>query len=171
MMKCDWLARAPVANHGNRCGVSPSVAISAARFSCSLLLQIEKSSHQINHRRRLGVAGRGFQGADRSVHDLVDDAPGKGLDGHLLIGREWSKTSANAVDLCLANRLEMVLQRNNRGYDVERLDARVEALHLRSHDGLGALGFLATVGDVAGNSLLQVVNVVDEDPVKLVHRW
>ena len=45
----------------------------------------------------------------------------------------------------------------------------LEAIHFAGDDGFRAFGFLAAVGNMRGDGLLQVVNVIDEDAVELVH--
>ena len=64
----------------------------------------------------------------------------------------------------------MILQRYDGGHHVERLDAGLESFDFQGDDGFGALSFLTPVGDVAGDRLLQVVDIVDENTIQLVHR-
>ena len=104
------------------------------------------------------------------MHDLAYDAASERLYRQLLFRRKRSQAAAYAVNLRLANGFQVVLQRNDGGHDVQRLQARLEALHLGHDDGLGALGFLPAIGDVRRNRLLQIVDVVNEDAVQLVHR-
>ena len=103
------------------------------------------------------------------MHDLVDNATSEHVDSHFLIRRQRTETSADAVDFGLTNGLEVVLQRDNRGHDIEGLDARLKALDLAVDNSFRAVRFFLAVGHVRGDSLLQVVNVVDEDAVELVH--
>ena len=63
----------------------------------------------------------------------------------------------------------MILQRHDRRYHVERAQAGFEALDFAGNDGFGEFGFLAAVGNVARDRLLQVVDVVSEDAVELGH--
>jgi hypothetical protein len=63
----------------------------------------------------------------------------------------------------------MILQRHDRGHHVERVQPGFEALDFAGNDGFGEFGFLAAVGNVAADGLLQVVDVVGEDAVELGH--
>src|SRR5438552_1443625 len=63
----------------------------------------------------------------------------------------------------------MILQRNNRRDDIERLDARLEAFDLALHNGFRALGFPSAIGNVRRNRLLKIINVVDENSIEIVH--
>ena len=45
----------------------------------------------------------------------------------------------------------------------------LEALDFDFDDGFGALRFFLAIGNVRGDHLLQIVDVVDEDAVQLVH--
>src|SRR5271169_5013391 len=63
----------------------------------------------------------------------------------------------------------MFLQRHDGRHYVKRLQPRLELVHLELDDGLGAIGFGSPVGDMRGHHLLQVVDVVHEDTVELVH--
>src|SRR5207253_10562974 len=74
-----------------------------------------------------------------------------------------------AVDFRLANGLEMILQRHDRRDHIECLNPGLEALNLTVNDGFRALSFLLAVGDVSGYGLLQIIDIVDEDAVQLVH--
>jgi len=48
------------------------------------------------------------------------------------------------------------------GDDIESLKARLKFVDFRVDDRLGLLCFLLAIGDVAGDGLLEVVNVVNE---------
>ena len=63
----------------------------------------------------------------------------------------------------------MVLQRHDGGHYVEGLQAGMEALDFEVDDGFRPLGFFSAIGYVGGDRLLQVIDVVDEDAVELVH--
>ena len=84
-------------------------------------------------------------------------------------GVKRAQPAAHAVNLSLANGLQVLLQRNNGRHDIEGLQARLELVHLQLHDGFGAIGFGLAIGDVRRHHLLQVVDVVNEDAVQLVH--
>ena len=103
------------------------------------------------------------------MHDLVDDAASQGFDGQFLIGGHRAQASAHAIDFGLANRFEMILQADDGRNDVERLQAGVKFFDLAVDDGFGLFGFLLAIGDVGTDRLLQIVDVVDEDAVELVH--
>src|ERR1700679_732485 len=63
----------------------------------------------------------------------------------------------------------MILQGNDGGYDIEGLQANLKALDLTLDNSGGALRFLLAVRNVRRHCLLQVVDIVDEDSVHLVH--
>src|SRR5258708_27479613 len=53
---------------------------------------------------------------------------------------------------------------------MQSLQPGLEALDFGVNNFLGALRFLLATGDVSGDSILQIVNVIDENSVELVHR-
>src|SRR5438477_10407553 len=63
----------------------------------------------------------------------------------------------------------MVLQRHDRGDNIECLNPCLETLDLAVNDGFRALGLLLAGSDVGGYGLLQIVDIVDEDGIQLVH--
>ena len=63
----------------------------------------------------------------------------------------------------------MILQRHNRGHNIQRLQARFKAFDLAGDDGFGEFGLFPAIGDVAADGLLQIVDVVGEDAVELRH--
>ena len=113
------------------------------------LLQVEQPADQIDHGRGFRFPRRGLQSGDRRMHDLVDDAAGQRFDRHLLLGSQCAQAAAHAVDFGLANGFQVILQRDDGRHHIERLQAGLESLDFAGDDGLGALGFLAAVGDVA----------------------
>jgi hypothetical protein len=132
-------------------------------------MKVKKAAHQFDDRGGFRIACRRFQGADRSMHDLVDDAAGQRFDGHFLIGGHRTQASADAINLGLANGFEMVLQADDGRNHVERLQAGVEFIDLAIDDRLRFFGFLLAIGNVRTDRLLQIVDVIDEDAVDLVH--
>src|SRR5579862_7639506 len=103
------------------------------------------------------------------MHNLVDDAARKRLDGHFLVGRQSAEASSNAIDLCLANRFQVILQADDGRNNIERLKASVKLSDLVVDDELGPIGFLLAVSDVRADGLLEIVDIVDKDTVELVH--
>src|SRR5208282_3867943 len=63
----------------------------------------------------------------------------------------------------------MILQANDGWNHIERVQSGLEALDFAGDDGFGQLGFVAAVGYVAADGLLQIVDVVDEDAVEPRH--
>ena len=63
----------------------------------------------------------------------------------------------------------MILQRDDGGHHVAGLDAGVKALHLAVDDSFGKFRLLPAAGNMGGDRLLQIVNVVNEDAVQFVH--
>src|ERR1700704_1141268 len=117
------------------------------------------------------VAGGHFQRTDRRVHDLVDNAASQRFDGHFLFWRHLTETSTYAVNLRLPDSFKMVVQRDNRRDNVERLQADLKLLDFAIDDGFGFFGLLLAICNVAGHRFLQVVDVIHEDAVKPVHLW
>jgi hypothetical protein len=100
---------------------------------------------RIQHRGRLRLPGDVFQLADRRMQDLVDDAARQSFQRQFLLGSDRPQAAAHPVDFCLADCFQMFPERNDRGYDVERLQAGAEALDLSGNNGLGPLGFAVAV--------------------------
>src|SRR5580700_8873792 len=63
----------------------------------------------------------------------------------------------------------MVLQRNDSRDDVEGLQASLKTYDFALDNVGGALGLLFAIRHVRGDGLLQIVDVVDENSVHLVH--
>ncbi len=156
--------------HQRRSPVFSLYAVVFFRIGFSRVAQIEELADQIDDRRGFRrFARRALKGRNRCMHDLVDDAAGERFDRQLLLRSQRAQTSAHAIDFRLADRLQMLLQRHDRGHDIERLQPRQELVDLELDDGFGAIGLDAAVGDVRRDNLLQVVDVVHEDAVELVH--
>src|SRR5271165_6361054 len=64
---------------------------------------------------------------------------------------------------------EVLLQRDDGRHHIERLQTRLELIDFELHDGFSSIGLYPTVRDMRRNHLLQVVDVVNEDTVQLVH--
>src|SRR6185437_10238213 len=105
---------------------------------------------------------------DRRVHYFVHNTFSQRLDDHFLIGRQRPQAPTHAVNLRLANGFQVVMQRNNGGNDVQRLQAFLEALDLHINNRFGARGFFSAVGNVGNDRLLQIVNVVNENSIELI---
>src|ERR1700685_285898 len=63
----------------------------------------------------------------------------------------------------------MILQADDSRNHIERVRAGFEAFDFARDNRFGEFRFFAAVGDVTADSLLQVVDVVDEDAVELGH--
>src|SRR5215472_6986067 len=63
----------------------------------------------------------------------------------------------------------MILQADDCRHDIEGTLAGFEFFYFAGDDGFGTLGLYAAVGDVAGDRLLQVIDVVGKDAVELRH--
>ena len=72
--------------------------------------------------------------------------------------------------LGLANLFGLALQRNDGRSDVDGALTLMESLDFGGDEGLGVAGLAAALFHVGRGHLLQVVDVVDEDAVELVHR-
>ena len=55
------------------------------------------------------------------MHDLVDNAFRQRIDGHLLLAGKVAEAAAEAIDFCLPNGLEVLLQRDDGRHNVESL--------------------------------------------------
>ena len=103
------------------------------------------------------------------MHNLVHDALSQGIDRELLLGGERSQTPAHPIDFALANGLQLILQRKDSRHNSESLQPLMEALHFHTDDLLRAIGFLLAIREMSRCRVLQIVNVVNEDTVHLVH--
>jgi len=74
-----------------------------------------------------------------------------------------------AAKFGLPNGLGVLLERLDSGDSVEGLKALEVLIDLAGDDGLGGFGFAAAVGEVGLSDLLQVVDVVDEATLHVVH--
>src|SRR5207253_4708919 len=75
------------------------------------------------------------------------------------------------IDLSLSDGFQMVLQGNNCRYDIERQHPCLKALYFDIDDNFRTLRFFPPVGDVRRNRLLQIVDVINENTVQLIHFW
>src|ERR1700694_1424812 len=139
------------------------------RVVVKVVVQIKEATHEVDDRGGFGIARRRLQGADRSMHDFVDDATSQRFDGKFLVGGHGTEAATNAINLGLADGFEMVLQADDRGNHVEGLQASVEFFDLAVDDRLSLFRFLLAIGDVRTDRLLQIVDVIDENAVELVH--
>jgi len=113
------------------------------------------------------------EGGELGVEELGGEGAGEGFEGGLLGGSEGGagggETGVDALQLGLADGLGGLLQGDDGGYGVARLQALLVELDLAGDDGFCGGGFAAAVGEVGGGNLLQVVDVVDEATFHLVH--
>ncbi len=107
------------------------------------------------------------------VEELGGEGAGESFDGGLLGGGEscsgGGKAGVDAFELGLADGFGGLLQSDDGGDGVARLQALLVEFDLAGDDGLGGGGLSAAVGEVGGGDLLQVVDVVDEASLDLVH--
>ncbi len=90
------------------------------------------------------------------------------FDRHLLLGRERSEAAAHAVQLGLAQILQVLLQADDGGNNFSGLGTLLELAHLFIDDQFGASRFLVPISQMRLHHLLQIVDVVDEDSVEVV---
>ena len=133
------------------------------------LLQVKHPAERVQQRGNPGISSGRLEPRYRRVEDLVYDAAAEGIEGLFLLRRKFTQAAAYAIELGLANGLEVILQRDDDGHDMETLQAGLEALNLGLDNLFGVLGFLLATGDVRGDSVLEVVNVINEDAIELVH--
>jgi hypothetical protein len=74
------------------------------------------------------------------------------------------------LNLSQSNFLGLALQRHNCGSYVYRALASMEALHFSFDQRLGIDSLAAALFHMRYGNLLQVINVINEDAIKLVHR-
>ena len=119
------------------------------------------------------VFGFFAEGGELGVEELGGEGAGEGFDGGLLRGSEGcaggGEAGGGAFELGLADGFGGVLQGDDGGDCVARVDALEVELDLAADDGFGGGGLSAAVGEVGGGDLLEVVDVVDEAAFDLVH--
>src|ERR1700720_2920849 len=113
-----------------------------------IVAQVKKATHQIDDGSRFRIARRRLQGADRSMHDFVDDAASQRFDGKFLVGGHGTEAATNAINLSLANGFEMVLQADDGRNHIETLLASVEFFDLATDDFLSFFRFLLAIRDM-----------------------
>ena len=86
------------------------------------------------------------------------------------VRRSSSGSAAELRELGGADLLGVGAQRRDRRHDVERGAPLAEALGLLDDEPLGHLGLGAPAGERLGDDRLEVVDVVEEAAVELVHR-
>src|SRR6266446_4037058 len=134
-----------------------------------IVAQVKEATHQVDDSGGFGIARSRLQRTDRSMHDFVDDATSQRFYGEFLICGHGTEAATNAINLGLANGFEMVLQTDDGRNHVESLQASVESVDLTIDDRLSLIRFLLAIRDVGTDRLLQIVDVVDENAVELVH--
>ena len=133
-------------------------------------MQVKKAPYQFDDGGGFGIAGSGFESADGSVHDFIDDAASERFDGHFLVGGHGTEAAAHPVDFGLTNGFQVVLQTYDGRNHVKRLQAGVEFADFAIDDRLRLFRFLFAIGDVRTDRLLQIVDVIDKNAVDFVHR-
>jgi hypothetical protein len=127
-MRRRAISFAPLFPHPDRIG---GRTFARQFFFFIFAMQVKQAPHEFDDGGGFGIARRGFQRADGSVHDFVDDAAGERFDGQFLVGGHGAEAAANAINLGLANGFEVVLQADDGRNHVERLQASVEFRRLR----------------------------------------
>ena len=119
------------------------------------------------------VFGFFAEGGELGVEELGGQRAGEGVDSGLLGGSKGGagggEADGGAFELGLADGLGGLLQGDDGGDGVARLQALVVELDLAADDGFGGGGLSAAVGEVGGGDLLEIVDVVDEAAFDLVH--
>ena len=113
------------------------------------------------------------QGGELGVEELGGEGSGEGFEGGLLGGGEGcaggGEARGGAFQFGLADGFSGLLQGDDGGDGVAGLLALKVELDLAADDGFGGGGLATAVGEVGGGDLLEVVNVVDEAALDLVH--
>ncbi len=113
----------------------------------------------------VGVA----EGGELGVEELGGEGAGEGFDGFALVWGQGCELRFELREFGLADLFGGLLEGLDGGYGVERLEALMVADYFSRDDLLGGGGFAAAVGEVGGGGLLEVVDVVDEAALDLVH--
>src|SRR5207302_7937371 len=79
------------------------------------------------------------------------------------------QSRTHTVYLRLANGLQMIVQGNNRGHNIERLYSGLEAFDLALHNGFCALGLPPAISNMRRDRLLKIIDVVNENSIEIVH--
>ena len=103
------------------------------------------------------------------MQDLVDEGDAQTLDRLALLRIEVAHGRERPLELLLAQGLELLAQRHDRGHDVEAREPAPEGVDLRLDDRLGLGRRRGTRSAVVGDDTLQVVDVVEVDAIEGVH--
>src|ERR1019366_3551479 len=120
--------------------------------------------------RRIVVAGGLLERLHGRMEELVDEAARERFDGCDLFGAQGAKACLDAAQFRLADLFGLALQGDDGRGDVDGALTLVESLYLRGDERLGIGGLGAAFSHVRCGDGLQVVDVVDEDSVDLIHR-
>jgi len=107
------------------------------------------------------------------VEQFGGEGAGERVYGVLLSWRErcaiCGQFGKDAGEFGLADGFGLLLEGNNGWDSFSRVQVLAVFFDFGGDDALGGSGFAATVGQVGGGYLLEVVNVVDEAAFDLVH--
>ena len=117
----------------------------------------------------VSLAGGVLERLHGRMKELVHQPARERLHGGQLFGGKRAQPAVNALDLGYANLLGLALQRHNGRRRIDCALAQMEALDFRGDECLRVNGLAAALFHVRRGNLLQVVDVVDEDAVELVH--
>ena len=104
------------------------------------------------------------------MRNLVHDTARQRFDRLFLLRRKYTQLSAQPLHLRLADLFQSILEHHDRRRGFPRLQPKHQPFHLFGDDLLGLLRFLQSPIAVRLNYFLQIVNVVQEDIVDLIHR-
>src|SRR5260370_15406 len=131
--------------------------------------QIEDTPNHLVDRGRLRLRRRRFEGGDRGMQQLIDNAAGHRLDSRFLLRRNLAQPPADAVNFRLADGFAVFLQRENRRHHFQRLHPRRKTVHLELDNLFRTLGLLLSLRRVLPGDRLEIVDVVDKQTVQLVN--
>ena len=123
-------------------------------------------SHHVHPAR---VGGLAAQFGDGAVRDFVDDAARDRLDGFFLLLGQPAKLAALALDFRRPPQLQLFLQADDGGRNFARLQAQHHALHFFANDVFGLHGDFDAAFDVGFDHTVQIVDVVQEHVVEVIH--
>ena len=116
-----------------------------------------------------GLPGLQAQLGDGPVGDLIDDAAGERFERCFLLLGHGAEAPLHLFELAGADLLELLLEAHDGWRDLGHFEPRHHPLHFFHHHVLGVIGFLGALAEVGVDDFLQVVDVVQEDVVELVH--
>lgn len=103
------------------------------------------------------------------VEEFGGERAGEGFYGFALLGGEVGEAFGGAGEFGLTDGFGALLEGEDGRNGVAGLKALVVFVDFPTDDGFGGFGLAAAVGEVGRGNLLEVVDIVDEAAIDLVH--